>query len=218
MGHLHKTNEQKTLFVIILTLLAMLAEISYGYITRSMALLADGYHMATHALALSLTYIAYLFIKKFKNSDFFPNGTDKIGTLAAYTSALFLGLTGGWMILESIGRIRNPLQIQFDEALLMAVIGLLVNGACVLIMKGKNHFHSHHHKEDYNFKAAYLHILADVLTSVLAIAALLAGKYLHLSFLDPVIGILGGFMILRWATSLLKKTVQELIDMKKIHS
>lgn len=255
MCHHHETsssNERKTLIVIIFTILAMFAEIIYGYLTNSMALLADGYHMATHALALSLTYVAYILIRKFKDSDLFPTGTDKIGTLAAYTSSLFLGLTGFWIIVEAIQRIMNPLQIQFNEAILVAIIGLLVNGVCIFIMEGKHehnhnhkkdinidndyccsneeHFNTHnedahthheHHnneKEDYNFKAAYFHILADVLTSILAIIALFAGKYLNLFFLDALIGILGGVMILKWAANLLKNTVKELINMKKIQS
>lgn len=225
MSHVHEissSNERKTLIVIILTLLTMFVEISYGYLTNSMALLADGYHMSTHALALFLTFIAYILIRKFKDSTLFPNGTDKIGTLTAYTSSLFLGLTGIWIIIEAVQRILNPLQIQFDEAILVAIIGLVVNGTCILIMEGKHeHSHKHHHEdayghsEDYNFKAAYYHILADALTSILAIVALIAGKYFQLSFLDSIIGILGGIMILRWAIGLLKNTVGELIDMEK---
>ena len=225
-----KNNEKKTLIVIIFTLIAMIAEIIYGYITNSMALLADGYHMSTHALALGLTYIAYILSRKFADSDLFKNGTDKIGTLAGYTSSLFLGFTGLWIIYEAILRLVNPLSIKFNEAILVAIIGLLVNSICILIM-GKEHSHSechehhnehdeeehhkHEHKEDYNFKAAYFHILADALTSVLAIFALIAGKYLNFIYLDPIIGCLGGILILRWAKRLITDTVKILIDMKK---
>lgn len=220
-----KSNEQKTLIVIIFTLIAMVGEIIYGYLTNSMALLADGYHMATHALALFLTYVAYILIRKFKDSPLFPTGTEKIGTLTAYTSSLFLGLTGLWIIIEAIQRFFNPQQILFNEAILVAIIGLIVNGVCIFIMHGKHehshsrfeHSHSEHEhnedKKDYNFKAAYFHILADALTSILAIVALIAGKYFNLVFLDAIIGILGGVMILRWAFGLLKNTVKELIDM-----
>ena len=210
-------NEKKTLVVIILTVVTMVAEIVYGYMTHSMGLLADGYHMGTHALALFLTYIAYVLIRKFQNSPLFPMGTDKIGTLAAYTSSLFLGLTGAWIIIEAIDRLFHPLKIQFNEAILVAVIGLIVNGVCILIMEEKHHHHSeckHKHK-DYNFKAAYYHILADALTSVLAIAALLVGKYFNIIIFDALIGILGGILILRWAVGLIKSTVAILIDMKK---
>ena len=124
----HKTeNEKKTLIVIIFTLITMCAEIAYGYITHSMALLADGFHMGTHALALTLTFVAYVLIRKCNGLACFPNGTDKIGTLAAYTSSLFLGITGLWIIIESIERFLHPVQIQFNEAILVAVIGLIVN-------------------------------------------------------------------------------------------
>ena len=207
-------NEKKTLIVIIFTVLAMIAEIAYGYFTNSMALLADGYHMGTHALALGLTYAAYILIRKFANSPLFPNGTDKIGTLTAYTSSIFLGFTGIWIIIEAVQRFFNPLQIRFDEAILVAVVGLVVNAVCILIMEGKHHHHHHEH-DDYNFKAAYYHILADALTSVLAIAALLVGKYFNFVCLDSIIGILGGILILKWAVSLLTNTIKILIDMKK---
>jgi len=216
MSCVNSSKERKTLMVIILTIIAMFIEIIYGYITKSMALLADGYHMATHVLALLLTYVAYILIKKFEGSDLFKNGTGKIGTLAAYTSSLFLGLTGIWIIVEAAQRFFNPLQIQFNEAILIAFIGLIVNGCCILIMENKGEHHHNHHcdKEDYNFKAAYLHILADVLTSILAIIALFVGKYFGFLFLDCLVGLFGGIMIMKWAIGLLKNTIKELIDMK----
>ena len=220
MAHIHEisnNNERKTLVVIIFTIIAMIAEIGYGYFTNSMALLADGYHMGTHALALGLTYAAYVLIKKYK--------TEKIGTLAGYTSSLFLGFTGIWIIIEAVQRFLNPLEIRFEEAILVAVVGLIVNAICIFIMEGKGHNHNHHnhthheHEEneckqenDYNFKAAYLHILADALTSILAIGALLAGKYFNLIYFDSIIGVLGGILIIKWAIGLLKDTVKVLID------
>ena len=216
-------NEKKTLLVIIFTFIAMIAEIAFGYLTHSMALLADGWHMGTHAFALGLTYTAYVLIRKFSGSDLFPNGTDKIGTLAAYTSSIFLGLTGLWIIIEAFLRFINPVPIYFNEAILVAVVGLVVNGICIGIMEGGSHCkedcdHCHDsncHGEDYNFKSAYYHILADILTSVLAITALIIGKYFNFIYLDSLIGILGGFLIIRWAVLLLKKTVIILTDMKK---
>ena len=206
-------NEKKTLIVIILTVITMLAEIAYGYITHSMALLADGYHMGTHALALGLTFAAYVLIRKLKDSEYFPLGTEKIGTLAAYTSAIFLGLTGLWIIFEAVGRFISPVQINFNEAILVAVIGFSVNALCICVMSGK---HEHHHddSEDYNFKAAYFHILADALTSILAIIALLTGKYFGILSLDAFAGIIGGILILKWASGLIRSTVKDLIDMK----
>ena len=160
-------NEKKTLIVVIFTIITMIAEITYGYITHSMALLADGFHMGTHALALSLTFVAYILIRKCSDLKCFPNGTDKIGTLAAYTSSLFLGFTGIWIIIEAVDRFLHPIQIQFNEAILVAIIGLVVNAVCILVMEGR-HSHSkeeihEHEKSDYNFKAAYYHILADAL-------------------------------------------------------
>lgn len=204
-------NEKKTLIVIILTVITMCAEIAYGYMTNSMALLADGYHMGTHALALGLTYAAYILSRKFANSDKFPNGTDKIGTLAAYTSSLFLGFTGIWIVTEAILRLANPLNIAFNEAISIAIIGLLVNTVCIFIMENHHGCHNKCHK-DYNFMAAYYHILSDALTSVLAIAALTVGKYFNIIYLDSIVGILGGILILRWAVSLLRDTIEILID------
>ena len=209
-------NERKTLIVIIVTVITMIVEIFFGYLTHSMALLADGYHMGTHALALGLTFAAYILIRKFTNSPLFPNGTDKIGTLAAYTSSIFLGLTGIWIICEAIQRLINPINIHFNEAILVAVIGLVVNGACIYIMERSNDCKKTEtkHNKDYNFLAAYYHILADALTSVLAIIALLIGKYLNIISLDAIIGILGGLLILKWAVGLINNTVRILIDMK----
>lgn len=204
-------NEKKTLFVIILTVLTMVAEIVYGYITNSMALLADGYHMGTHALALGLTYVAYVLSRKYSGSELFPNGTGKIGTLAGYTSSIFLGFTGIWIIFEAVERFINPVGIHFNEAIMVAIIGLIVNAACIYVMENGHH----HGKNDYNFMAAYYHILADAMTSVLAIAALFAGKFLHIIYLDSFVGLLGGILILRWAFSLIKDTSKELVDMKK---
>lgn len=202
------TNEKRTLIVIVFTVIAMLAEIGYGYFTNSMALLADGYHMGTHALALGLTFVAYILIRKYNS--------EKIGTLAGYTSSLFLGFTGIWIIFESLQRFVNPLIIRFEEAIAVAIVGLIVNVICIFIMEGKEHtHHEHRHDEesaDYNFKAAYFHILADALTSILAIGALLIGKYFHFMYLDPLIGILGGILIIRWATGLVKDTAKILIN------
>ena len=201
---MHEENEKKTLFIIIITVITMAVEIFYGYFSNSMALLADGYHMGTHVLALGLTYTAYVLARKYSNIF----DTSKIGTLAAYTSSLFLGLTGLWIIIEAIQRFFNPHIIMFNEAIVVAIIGFVINTICILIMeKG--------HKEDYNFKAAYYHIMADALTSILAIMALFAGKFFQLTILDPVIGIIGGILIIKWSLGLLKDTVKVLIDMNR---
>lgn len=210
--HNHKSvnsdNANKTLAVICITILTMLAEIIYGYYTNSMALLSDGWHMGTHALALLLTYIAYILTVKFNQSPLFPNGTEKIPVLAGYTSSLFLGITGIFVIIESITRFFNPLDISFNTAIVIAFIGLVVNGICLIVM------HTKDKSEDYNFKAAYLHILADAMTSVFAIIALFAGKFFNLIFLDACMGIVGGLLILKWSINLIKDTSFVLLDMK----
>lgn len=223
MENEEKSLEKRTLIVVVLTLVTMVVEIGYGYFTRSMALLADGFHMGTHALALGLTFLAYFFARKFANSDMFEHGTEKIKTLAAYTSSIFLGVTGVAIIIESASKLINPVHILFSDAILIAVIGLIVNLVSILIMKGKHvHLHvgeceeHHHHEEheDQNFKSAYLHILADVLTSVLAILALVLGKFMNITYFDSAIGILGGIVILKWSIGLVKDTVVILLDMK----
>lgn len=221
-----KKAEKKTFLVIVLTLLTMIAEIAVGYFTHSMALFADGCHMGTHALALSLTFFTYILITRFATSDKFAFGTGKFSTLSGFASSILLGLTGIFIIFESVERLFNPERIGFNEAILVAVIGLIVNAASILIM-GDNHNHNHaahnhqhnhtnEHKEDFNFKAAYMHILADALTSIFAIAALLAAKYFNWIFLDPVVGFIGGTVICIWAYNLIKSTTAILVDCENI--
>lgn len=199
--------ERKTLVVIILTLVTMAAEIFFGYLTKSMALLADGWHMGTHAFALSITFFTYVLIRKFAVNE------EKTNALAGLISAILLGITGVLILIESFERFVHPLEIGFNEAIIVAIIGLVVNAACVLIMGEGGHHHHHHHEhehEDYNFKAAYLHILADAMTSVFAIAALFAGKYFGWIFLDSFAGLVGGAVILIWAYGLIKSTIKVL--------
>ena len=210
--HHHKlsnTNEKKTLAVIIFTLITMAAEIFFGYVSHSMALLADGFHMGTHALALSIAYGAYIFIRKIQNKKHHEEVSEKASSLAGFTSSLFLMLTGFWLIFESFERLISPLKISFNEAILVAVIGLFVNLICIFIMENKET-----KETDYNYKAAYLHILADAMTSVFAIIALFLGKYFGLVFLDPVMGFVGAFLILKWSFGLIKNTGYILLDLK----
>jgi cation diffusion facilitator family transporter len=217
-----RNNERKTMVVIIITFLTMGVEISAGMLTGSMALLADGYHMGTHALALGITWFAYIMARRYSDTTTFSFGTGKFGILAGYTSALFLGVTAVYMIGESIHRFFSPVTIGFNEAIVVATIGLLVNVISVWVLHGSgdthHHHHAHdhehhdHHHEDHNLKAAYLHVLADALTSVLAIVALLSGKYFGLVALDPLMGIVGGILIWRWAWGLLKSSGFILLD------
>lgn len=217
---MQNTNAQnKTLIVIILTLITMAAEIFYGLLTHSMALTADGWHMGTHAFALSITFFAYVIASGLSKSEKFKLSTHKIGTLAGFVSSILLGVTGVWILGESVIRFFNPCEIQFGDAITVAIIGLIVNLASILIM-GKDHSHDggvckHTHKEkDYNFIAAYMHILADALTSFFAIFALLAGKYFNLVFLDPLVGVAGGVLICVWAYNLIKSTTMILLDVE----
>lgn len=211
----HTTAKEKTLTVIILTLVTMAAEIFFGLLTHSMALTADGWHMGTHAFALSITFFAYVLMQKLSNNEKFTISTDKIQTLAGFVSSILLGVTGIWILFESFMRLLNPLVIDFNDAIVVAFIGLFVNFACILIMGVHSHSHSHHEHKDYNFIAAYMHILADALTSFFAIFALLAGKYFNLTFLDPIVGVLGGIMICIWAYNLIKSTSLILLDYRE---
>ena len=216
-GDISHANEKKTLYVIVLTALTMGVEITTGMLTGSMALLADGWHMGTHALALGITYFAYVLSRRYQSSKRYTFGTGKFGILAGYTSALFLGATALYMLWESMLRFIHPVEIAFNEAILVAVVGLVVNVLSVWMLHTGDHQHHHHddnhdHKHDHNLRAAYLHVLADALTSVLAIVALLAGKFFGLTFLDPVMGIVGGVLIWRWAWGLLKSSAMILLD------
>jgi cation diffusion facilitator family transporter len=210
---MEERNKKATLVVIILTLITMVAEIAVGYLSGSMALLADGWHMGTHTLALSLAYSAYLMIDYFEHKRIAVN-KEKVKTLAGYTSAVFLSAAGLAVLVESVMRVIEPEDISFNEAIIVAFVGLSVNGVCLFVMKDHhNHSEEHTHKEkDYNFKSAYLHIMADVLTSVLAIMALFGAKYSGFTCLDSVMGILGGLIILKWSFGILRDTFKILTD------
>lgn len=220
------SNEKKTLRVIILTGVTMVAEVVAGALTGSMALLADGWHMGTHAFALGITFFAYVMARRCAGSTTYSFGTGKFGILAGYTSAFFLGATALFMIFESLSRFISPVRIAFNEAILVSVIGLVVNVVSIWMLHGgahheHGHEHPHDHKHDHNLRAAYLHVMADALTSVLAIVALLSGKYFGLAFLDPAMGIVGGVLIGKWAWGLLKSSALILLDGssdKTIHS
>jgi len=213
---LHR-NERRTWQVIALTLSMMIVEISAGTIFGSMALLADGWHMGTHAAALGITALAYVLSRRNAANPLFSFGPGKIGVLGGYTSAIVLALVAFLMTAESVNRLLHPRAIQFGESIIVAVVGLTVNVLSAWILQDSHHAHDHagphtHHHHDHNLKAAYLHVMADALTSVLAIVALLAGKYFGWAWLDPAIGIVGAGVILRWAYGLLKDTSRILLD------
>lgn len=225
LGASHDDNARRTLWVVVLTAVMMIGEIFAGYVTGSMALLADGFHMATHAGALSVAAMAYAYAKQHASNRRFSFGTGKVGDLAGFASALVLGLIALGIGIESILRLFEPIKVAFGEATLIAVIGLGVNILSAFLLSGSHHHHGHDdhahdhrgHGGDNNLRSAYVHVLADALTSVLAIAALLAGRYLGWVWMDPVMGIVGAVVIARWSWSLMRDTASVLLDSTDNH-
>ncbi|MGO4798597.1 CDF family Co(II)/Ni(II) efflux transporter DmeF [Pseudomonas sp. W22_MBD1_FP4] len=221
LGAAHEENARRTLWVVMLTVVMMVAEIAAGYLTGSMALLADGFHMATHAGALGIAAAAYAYAKRHARSPRYSFGTGKVGDLGGFASALILALVALGIGVESVIRLLEPTAVQFGTATLIAIVGLVVNIVSALLLgHGHSHEHDHehhHHSNDNNLKSAYVHVLADALTSVLAIAALLAGRYLGWVWLDPVMGIVGAIVIARWAWSLMGVTAGVLLDQTDEH-
>lgn len=214
LGEAHHANERRTRWVVALTTVMMVGEIAAGWLTGSMALLADGFHMATHAAALAVAAGAYAFARKRAHDPSFAFGTGKVGDLAGFGSALMLAVFAIGIGVESIQRLIEPRGVAYDEAIVVAVLGLLVNlvSAWLLSGGGHQHGHDHHHHHDHNLRSAYFHVLADALTSVLAILALLAGRYLGWVWLDAAVGIVGALVILRWSWQLMRDTGSILLD------
>lgn len=232
LGHGHDANTRRTLWVVALTSLMMVGEIVAGTVFNSMALLADGFHMATHAVALAVAAGAYVFARRHAHDRRFSFGTGKVGDLAGFASALVLAIVALGIAIESVQRLFSPSAVAFGEATVIAVIGLIVNIASAFLLSGHHHHghdhqdhahdhdHDHHHgahHHDNNLRAAFMHVLADALTSVLAIAALLAGRYLGWVWLDPVMGIVGGIVIATWSWNLLRDTSGVLLDTSDAH-
>ncbi len=240
--HEKRAGENRTIAIVVLTAVMMVVEIAAGIVYGSMALLADGLHMASHATALGIAVFAYVVSRRLAADRRFTFGVGKINSLAGFASAVLLLGFALFMAVESAERLINPLAIAFEKALLVAVIGLVVNGvsAWVLMSTPYGHDHDHdddhdpdhdpdpaheyshadehnhlspqHHGHDHNLRAAYMHVLADALTSLLAIAALLAGKYLGALWLDPVMGLAGALLVTRWSYGLIRDTAQVLLD------
>lgn len=223
-----KPGEKRTVLVIVITAIMMVVEISTGIVFGSMALLADGLHMASHAAALCISLFAYVYSRKHAGDPSFSFGTGKVNALGGYTGAVLLALFALMMVYESVHRLIVPTEIAFNQAILVAVVGLLVNGVSVFILgdgdhhhhdhgHGHGHSHDHHHGDhahhhDHNLRSAYLHVLADALTSVLAIVALLAAKYFGLIWMDPMMGVVGAVLVSRWSLGLLRQSSAVLLD------
>jgi len=233
--HEQRAGERRTIAVVILTAAMMVVEIAAGAIYSSMALLADGLHMASHATALGIAVFAYVVSRRLATDRRFAFGVGKINSLAGFASAVMLMGFALVMVIESTDRLINPLTISFDQALIVAVVGLLVNGVSAWVLMSTPHGHDHspahdhdhdhnddhhhaddhdhsHHGHDHNLRAAYLHVLADALTSLLAIVALLAGKYMGAGWLDPAMGIVGAVLVARWSWGLIRDTGRVLLD------
>lgn len=234
LGSDHRRNEARTWIVIAITATMMVVEIVAGSIYGSMALVADGWHMSTHAAAMLITALAYMFARRNARNPRFTFGTGKLGDLAAFASAVVLAMVAviiGW---ESLLRLHNPVAIDFPQAIVVAMAGLVVNLACAWLLRDDNHHHGHghHHGDghhhahhdhhhhghrkpggrDNNLRAAYLHVLADALTSILAIAALVLGSLYGWNWMDPAMGIVGGLVIARWSWSLVRDAGRVLVD------
>ena len=208
-----RAGETRTLVVVVITAVMMVVEITTGMIYGSMALLADGLHMGSHAAALGVAVFAYVVSRRLASDRRFAFGVGKINSLAGFGSAVMLMGFALIMVIESAERMANPLSIAFDQALLVAAVGLVVNAVSAWVLVSTPHEHGHHHHHhDHNLRGAYLHVLADALTSVLAIVALLAGKYLGAVWLDPAMGIVGGMVVARWSYGLIRDTSRVLLD------
>lgn len=221
--------ERNTRRVVVITLVMMVVEVAGGYALNSMALLADGWHMSSHALAMGLSLGAYVLARRYANDHRFAFGTWKIEILGAFSSALLLGVVAALMLWQSVERMFSPSPIHYDEAIAIAVLGLAVNLLCAWLLRdtphdhghSHSHEHDHHHHShghhDVNLRAAYIHVIADAATSLLAIGALLGGRFFGASWLDPMMGIVGAVLVTRWAIGLLRESGAILLDAEMHH-
>jgi cation diffusion facilitator family transporter len=215
LGARHGRHERRTWLVVALTAAMMVAEIIGGRLFGSMALVADGWHMSTHAAALAIAAFAYQFARRHAHDPRFSFGTGKLGELAGFASAVILALIALFIGYESVQRILAPVAISYNEAIAIALIGLVVNLVSAALLHDDEHHdgqHRHHHR-DSNLRAAYLHVLADALTSVLAIAALLAARFYGWVWMDPAVGLIGATVIASWSVGLIRSSGATLLDM-----
>lgn len=218
--------ERSTRIVMWITAVTMIVEIAAGWWFNSMALLADGWHMSSHAFAIGLSAFAYAAARRYAHDARFAFGTWKIEVLAGFASAFFLVGIAAMMVIGSVERLRSPVEIQYQEAIVVAIVGLAVNVVCAFILGGahhQDHGHGHdhaghgHHHHDLNLKSAYLHVITDAATSFLAIIALAGGWFYGWGWLDPAMGIVGAILVAAWARNLLKETGKVLLDREMDH-
>ena len=211
-----RRGELRTIIVIVITTSMMIVEITTGLIFGSMALLADGLHMASHAIALAINAFAYIYARHHAHDIRCSFGTGKVNSLAGFAGAVLLAIFAMVMVWESIERLIYPIEIAYNQAIMVAVLGLIINGASVYILghdaDHDHDHHGHHHHHDHNLRAAYLHVLADALTSFLAIVALFVAKFIGLVWMDPLMGIVGAILVSRWSLGLLHTTSAVLLD------
>lgn len=200
--------EKKTKWVVILTAMVMVVEISTGLLTGSMALLADGIHMGSHVFAIGLSWIAYVFIRKKSADRRYLNNTNKVLSLSGYTSGLVLLIFAVLIIVRAADRFFNPVTIEYREAIIVAFIGLFVNIVSAFLLHHKKH------EADNNIKAAYVHVLADALTSISAIIGLSAAMIWNITYVDTLAGMVSSLVIIRWSAGLLAESSKELIGLK----
>jgi len=203
--------ENKTMWVVLLTAITMVVEIIFGLTTKSMALLADGIHMGSHVLAIGLSWLAYIIVRRVSKSEKFKGNSDKILSLSGYSSGLMLLIFAVVIMIEAVQRFYNPVDIVYKEAILVAIIGLIVNVASAFIL---------HHKQehsDHNIRAAYLHVIADALTSVSAILGLTAAMIWDIPFIDTIAALISSFVIIKWSIGLLKDSGKVLLDIEHGH-
>ena len=236
LGESHRRNEKRVWWVVAITAAMMVAEIVGGTIFGSLAVVADGWHMGTHVVALAVAALAYRYARRYATDARFAFGTGKVGDLAAFASAIALALVALYIGYESITRLMSPVPIAYTEAIVVAVVGLAVNvGSAFLLHDGHGHGHGHHHDHDHdhahdghahdahhgrasdahadhNLRAAYVHVIADAATSVLAIVGLIAAATFGMQFIDPLVGIVGMVVIMRWAYLLARDAARVLLD------
>lgn len=204
-NHIH---ESKTMWVVILTAITMVVEIVYGLTTKSMALLADGIHMGSHVLAIGLSWLAYVIVRRVAKNEKFTGNSNKILSLSGYSSGLMLLIFAVVIIVEAIHRFYNPVTISYREAILVAIIGLAVNIASAFLL------HHDHEHSDHNIRAAYLHVIADALTSVSAIIGLIIAMIWNVAYIDTIAAIISSIIIIKWSIGLLRDAGKALLDFK----